>query len=203
MWYWFTYVFRKYSESPHRRFASISSGIKECFSALNRTVICEPRFQSNLPPSPLFLFLNPVYFPLFHRFFFFSSRSLRLAFIPYLIGSDLINFSENAIKRPPGFLPPPPWLGYHLPLLFTPIPKPLRDPSNLSIQMREPTCTPCVVRRIAFYNREVLPRMLVTFPLRGAGGDEEETRLGSARCGPARKLANDGKAAAHVHIIRV
>lgn len=44
--------------------------------------------------------------------------------------------------------------------------------------MREPTCTPCVVRRIAFYNREILPRMLVTFPLREEGG----RRCGAARC---------------------
>jgi len=166
----------------------------QTFSALNWTVIFEPRFQS--PRS-----WAPVYFPLHSGSFFFSSRSLRLALIPYLIGSDLINFSENAIKRPPGL--PRPSLGYYLPLLFTPIPKPLRDPSNLSIQMREPTCTPCVVRRIAFYNREVLPRMLVTFS-RGGRGNEEEARCGAARRdgGPTRKLANGGKAAAYVHIIR-
>lgn len=44
--------------------------------------------------------------------------------------------------------------------------------------MREPTCTPCVVRRIAFYNREILSRMLVTFPLRGEGGYDAARRDG-------------------------
>lgn len=127
-------------------------------------------FSSFPPRAPFISLFSAV-------LFFFFSRSLRLALILYLIGSDLINFSENAIKRPPGFLPSPSF-GYHLPLLFTPIPKPLRDPSNLSIQMREPTCTPCVVRRIAFYNREVLPRMLVTFPLREEGARDEARRDG-------------------------
>lgn len=95
------HVFRKHSKLSHGGFASISSGIAECFSALNRTVIFEPRFQSNLPSFPS----RTPFISLFSAGLFFFSRSLRLALIPYLIGSDLINFSENAIKRPPGFPP--------------------------------------------------------------------------------------------------
>lgn len=39
--------------------------------------------------------------------------------------------------------------------------------------MREPTCTPRVVLRIAFYNREILPCMLVTFCTTGREDGEE------------------------------
>ena len=82
-----------------------------------------------------------------HFFFFFlppppsdlfSSFSGCSTLISHLIGSDLINFTENAIKRPqvaPGASPtsvnPHPF--------YRRTANPLSDPSNLSIQMREPS----------------------------------------------------------------
>lgn len=160
--------------------------------------------DSSLPP-----FSRPVYFPLLPPLFFSSSRSLRLALIPYLIGSDLINFSENAIKRPPRLSPPPPPIplfGYRLPPLFTSSLKPLRDSSNLSIQMREPTCTPCVVRRIAFYNREVLLPHARYILHKGTKAKEGNTKKKSVawRGGePTRNLANGEKTVAHVYVLFV
>lgn len=62
------------------------------------------------------------------------------ALISHLIGSDLINFTENAIKRPlvaPN--PPFPHRDTAIHPFLRRTANPLDDPSNLSIQMRGPT----------------------------------------------------------------
>lgn len=96
-----TRVFRKHSKLTAQKPLVSSSGITDVFRIKPNcyTWIAIPVFLS--PPPPSLLLFVPFIFLSSRRSFFLFPRSLRLALIPYLIGSDLINFSENAIKRPP------------------------------------------------------------------------------------------------------
>lgn len=129
------------------------------------------RDSSFSPSCESRLFLSS---PSFLNSFFFSSRSLRLALIPYLIGSDLINFSENAIKRPPGFPRSRLRSGYHLVLTLYSDPEAPPRPFQSKYSNERTNLHP--LRRIAFYNRELLPPACSLHSLHRDGGGRAARR---------------------------